>query len=72
MSGLVKSLLGMGNPLLDIIADVDQAVLDKYHVCTKAESFAMDVMACMHSCAEASLFDRPSIDRSVSGALLVN
>lgn len=32
MSGLVKSLLGMGNPLLDIIADVDQALLDKYQV----------------------------------------
>ena len=28
----MKSLLGMGNPLLDIIADVDQATLDKYQV----------------------------------------
>ena len=28
----MKSLLGMGNPLLDIIADVDQALLDKYQV----------------------------------------
>lgn len=33
MSGLVKSLLGMGNPLLDIMAEVDQATLDKYKVC---------------------------------------
>ena len=32
MSGLVKCLLGMGNPLLDIIGDVDQALLDKYQV----------------------------------------
>ena len=32
MSGLVKSLLGMGNPLLDIMAEVDQATLDKYKV----------------------------------------
>lgn len=28
--GLKRSILGMGNPLLDIIADVDQAFLDKY------------------------------------------
>ncbi len=34
MSGLVKCLLGMGNPLLDIMADVDQAILDKYEVIT--------------------------------------
>lgn len=34
MSGLVKCLLGMGNPLLDIMADVDQATLDKYEVIT--------------------------------------
>ncbi|EIE21409.1 adenosine kinase isoform 1T-like protein [Coccomyxa subellipsoidea C-169] len=32
MSGLVKCLLGMGNPLLDIMADVDQAILDKYEI----------------------------------------
>lgn len=32
MSGLVKSLLGMGNPLLDIMAEVEQATLDKYKV----------------------------------------
>ncbi|CAL5229682.1 g13050 [Coccomyxa viridis] len=32
MSGLVKSLLGMGNPLLDIMAEVDQATLDKYKI----------------------------------------
>lgn len=32
MSGLVKSILGMGNPLLDIIAEVDQALLTKYNV----------------------------------------
>jgi hypothetical protein len=30
--GLTKCILGMGNPLLDIIADVDQAFLDKYEV----------------------------------------
>ncbi len=29
----MKSLLGMGNPLLDIMAEVDQATLDKYKVC---------------------------------------
>ncbi len=28
----MKSLLGMGNPLLDIMAEVDQATLDKYKV----------------------------------------
>jgi adenosine kinase len=32
MSGLVGALLGMGNPLLDISAVVDQAFLDKYEV----------------------------------------
>jgi hypothetical protein len=32
MSGLVNCLLGMGNPLLDIMADVDQTILDKYEV----------------------------------------
>lgn len=30
--GLKKVLLGMGNPLLDISAQVDQAFLDKYKV----------------------------------------
>ena len=35
MTGLVKSLLGMGNPLLDIMAEVDQAILDKYDVSNK-------------------------------------
>lgn len=35
MTGLVRSLLGMGNPLLDIMAEVDQAILDKYDVSTK-------------------------------------
>ena len=32
MTGFEGSLLGMGNPLLDIISDVDQAFLDKYKV----------------------------------------
>jgi adenosine kinase len=32
MSGLVGSLLGLGNPLLDVSAVVDQAFLDKYEV----------------------------------------
>lgn len=36
MTGLVRSLLGMGNPLLDIMAEVDQAILDKYDVSTKS------------------------------------
>jgi hypothetical protein len=31
-NGLIGSLLGMGNPLLDISAVVDQAFLDKYEV----------------------------------------
>jgi hypothetical protein len=31
-AGLVGSLLGLGNPLLDISAVVDQAFLDKYDV----------------------------------------
>jgi sugar/nucleoside kinase (ribokinase family) len=30
--GLKRSILGMGNPLLDIIADVDDAFLSKYEV----------------------------------------
>ena len=33
MSGLVSSLLGMGNPLLDVSAVVPQEFLDKYDVC---------------------------------------
>ncbi|CAL8469677.1 g9218 [Coccomyxa elongata] len=32
MTGLVRSLLGMGNPLLDIMAEVDQEILDKYDI----------------------------------------
>jgi hypothetical protein len=32
MSGLKGVLLGMGNPLLDVSANVDQAFLDKYGV----------------------------------------
>jgi len=32
MSEYEGALLGMGNPLLDIINDVDQAFLDKYQV----------------------------------------
>lgn len=32
MAGLQGVLLGMGNPLLDISAVVDQALLDKYKV----------------------------------------
>jgi hypothetical protein len=32
MSEHEGALLGMGNPLLDIINDVDQAFLDKYQV----------------------------------------
>lgn len=32
MAGLKQCLLGMGNPLLDIIADVDDAFLSKYEV----------------------------------------
>ena len=31
-TGLVGSLLGMGNPLLDVSAPVDQEFLDKYNV----------------------------------------
>ena len=31
-SGLVGSLLGLGNPLLDVSSVVDQAFLDKYDV----------------------------------------
>ena len=50
MSGLVKSLLGMGNPLLDIMAEVDQATLDKYKVRLTAELVAVNV---------AALSDRP-------------
>lgn len=30
--GLARSVLGMGNPLLDIMSNVDQAFLDKYGV----------------------------------------
>ncbi len=32
MSGLKECLLGMGNPLLDVMSNVDQAFLDKYEV----------------------------------------
>lgn len=32
MPGLVGSLLGLGNPLLDVCADVDQKFLDQYDV----------------------------------------
>lgn len=43
-SGLVGALLGMGNPLLDISAVVDQAFLDKYEVSyARALNFSMMV-----------------------------
>lgn len=32
MPGLTGALLGMGNPLLDVSCNVDQAFLDKYGV----------------------------------------
>lgn len=32
MTGLVRSILGMGNPLLDVSAVVDGAFLEKYGV----------------------------------------
>ena len=32
MTGLVGSLVGLGNPLLDIAAAVDQSLLTKYEV----------------------------------------
>ena len=32
MTGLVRSILGMGNPLLDVSAVIDQSFLDKYGV----------------------------------------
>ena len=32
MTGLVRSILGMGNPLLDVSAVIDQPFLDKYGV----------------------------------------
>lgn len=38
-NGLVGALLGMGNPLLDISAVVDQAFLDKYGVRRRHGSF---------------------------------
>lgn len=37
MAGLKQCLLGMGNPLLDIIADVDDAFLAKYEVRRKKD-----------------------------------
>lgn len=36
--GLKRVLLGMGNPLLDISAQVDQAFLDKYKVINGARN----------------------------------
>jgi len=38
MSGLVQCLLGMGNPLLDVMSNVDQAFLDKYKVTCNQEA----------------------------------
>lgn len=32
MTGLVRSILGMGNPLLDVSAVVDEKFLEKYGV----------------------------------------
>ena len=32
MTGLVRSILGMGNPLLDVSAVIDGAFLEKYGV----------------------------------------
>lgn len=38
MTGLVRSILGMGNPLLDVSAVIDQSFLDKYGVSSHAYS----------------------------------
>ena len=32
MTGLVRSILGMGNPLLDVSAVIDEKFLEKYGV----------------------------------------
>ena len=34
---MAPHLLGLGNPLLDISANVDQAFLDKYEVCGQCQ-----------------------------------
>lgn len=45
MSGLVGSLLGLGNPLLDVCADVDQQFLDQYDV--SDDLMLQNVAACV-------------------------
>lgn len=42
MAGFEGALLGMGNPLLDIINDVDQAFLDKYKVHLKHNVYTFE------------------------------
>ena len=59
MSGLVKSLLGMGNPLLDIIADVDQALLDKYHVRRLANCWRVHCLCAAHSVHDTVALSNP-------------
>jgi hypothetical protein len=49
MSEYEGALLGMGNPLLDIINDVDQAFLDKYQV------IGMDDLSLIHPYASSLL-----------------
>jgi hypothetical protein len=40
MPGLKGALLGMGNPLLDVSCNVDQAFLDKYGVSLRGSAAA--------------------------------
>ena len=50
MSGLVQCLLGMGNPLLDVMSNVDQAFIDKYKVtCNQEAERRTTVLEAVHA-----------------------
>ena len=42
MTGLVRSILGMGNPLLDVSAVIDEKFLEKYGVCGSCHEALVD------------------------------
>ena len=67
--GLKRSILGMGNPLLDIIADVDDAFLAKYEVSKEAPRFFWCCCCCPPDLERFCVRPAPRIgDRSARSA----
>lgn len=73
MAGLEGSLLGMGNPLLDISAVVEQETLDKYNVRRVFADACVLQMHCVTRVEEAlhrGITPTPGVRRRVSGGVV--